>query len=728
MRAAADSARSFIRRHPWIVATLGLSIVVLAVLAGFDRDRLRPPLERVLSDALGRSVSASHLDLRLIWPPRVRVENLRIANPEGFDEPTMARIGTLEFTVSPRDAWSRRLVVPSMAIADADVLLERRADGADNWTLPTSSDSASSSENGDDGRAPPLRIERLSIDRGRIRYRDAATGFDLDLRADTVDPVPASTPAQASASASASAPAPASASASASASAPAPAPRSTPSPAGDGTGHGDAPAKDTGADEPPLRTRLRFNGHYQRARFDGEAMTGDVLSLQRSGVFFPIRGHLTAGTTRLSVDGRVADIVHLGGVDVRLEMAGQTLGNLYPFLLLPLPATPPYQLAGRLVFADGQYRLTDLDGRIGSSDIGGEARYTPRTGRPLLEADLHSRQLVMADLGPLIGVQTKAGGERIAYDQQTTATRPQAQAAERRNNADRVLPAGRFDPERMRAIDADVKLKADKLKLIDGLPLETLDAALRLDEGRLRLEPFRFGLAGGTVDARALLDGHQKDLDSTLSIDLSKLQVARLVPDSPTIAQGAGTITGRLELRGRGNSIADAAAKADGSLAAVIDGGRISNLLDAAAGLNGGKVLTLLLGGDREIRLRCGGVAFDIRNGHGRSTMFVIDTEQTQILGDGQFDLDTERFDLKVSPRPKEAGILSLRTPVHLYGSFRSPDYRLEKLPLAARLGGAIALAGVAPPAALLALIETGGGETTDCGRLLKQAHRSLDR
>ncbi len=678
MGSTAATVRSFVRRRPWVVAGSASLILAMTLWAVFDWDRLRPPLERLLGDRLGRQVSASRLDVRLWWPPRIRIENLRIANAEGFGDAPMARIGTLEFTVSPRDAWSRRLVLPSLAIDDADVLLERRADGAGNWMLSPAPGSSSSREGDSDGQqAEPVRIERLSIDRGRIRYRDVPMDFDLDLHADTVDP--------------------------------------------DANGR-------RASDGPPLLTRLRFGGHYQRARFDGEAMAGDVLSLQRSGAFFPIRGHLTAGTTRLSIDGRVADIMHLGGVDVRLAMQGQTLGNLYPFLLLPLPATPPYRLAGRLVLVDGQYRLTELDGKIGSTDIGGEARYTPRAGRPLLEADLRSRQLVMADLGPLIGVQTKAGGDKTAYDQQNTATRSRAQQTERRNNADRMLPAGRFDPERLRAIDADVKLTAGKLKLTDDLPLETLDAALRLEDGRLRLAPFKFGFAGGVIDAQAQLDGRRPELDSTVRIDVRGLQVARLVPDSPTLAQGAGAVTGRLELRGRGNSIADAAAKADGSLAAVIDGGRISNLLDAAAGLNGGKVLALLLGGDRDIRLRCGGVAFDVRKGQGQSTMLVVDTEQTQIVGDGRFDLDTERFDLKVVPRPKQAGILSLRTPVHLYGSFRDPDYRLEKLPLAARLGGALALATVAPPAALLALIETGGGETTDCGRLLKQAHSRVDR
>jgi hypothetical protein len=58
---------------------------------------------------------------------------------------------------------------------------------------------------------------------------------------------------------------------------------------------------------------------------------------------------------------------------------------------------------------------------------------------------------------------------------------------------------------------------------------------------------------------------------------------------------------------------------------------------------------------------------------------------------------------------------------VRLYGSFTRPGYRFEKGPLLARAGGAIALAAAAPLAALLPLVETGPGKTTDCAAVQQQ-------
>jgi uncharacterized protein involved in outer membrane biogenesis len=66
--------------------------------------------------------------------------------------------------------------------------------------------------------------------------------------------------------------------------------------------------------------------------------------------------------------------------------------------------------------------------------------------------------------------------------------------------------------------------------------------------------------------------------------------------------------------------------------------------------------------------------------------------------------------------------ILSLRTPVQVYGSFKQADFKLEKGPLVARTAGAVALGVIAAPlAALIPLIETGPGEPTDCQALQRQ-------
>ena len=252
------------------------------------------------------------------------------------------------------------------------------------------------------------------------------------------------------------------------------------------------------------------------------------------------------------------------------------------------------------------------------------------------------------------------------------------------------------------------------------VPLESINAKLDLHDSILKLTPLEFGFAGGNIVAQITLDARKPTIASTAQIDFRRVRLDRLVPDSPKIAKGAGTLGARIDLRGTGNSIADMAAKSNGVISGAIANGSVSNLIDAISGLNGGKAIRLAVGGDQAIEVRCGAIALDIKNGQGTTSVFVIDTDQTQTLGNGTLDLDHERFDLWLEPKPKKPGILSLRTPIHAFGSFRDPTFELDKGPLAARVGAAVALALVNPLAALLPLIETGPGQDSNCSEVLK--------
>ncbi|MEJ8825075.1 AsmA family protein [Variovorax humicola] len=651
-----------LRHHPVLVACGALVLLLVALVVLFDWNWVRPPLERYISQKTQREFRISDLHVRLGLTPTIRMRDVYFGNAAwSKDEPAMAKIEALEFSVSLRDL-PEKVLVPRVALTRPELVFERLPDNRKNWILSDPSDTSPSK----------LRISTLSVDHGHLRYVDHGEPFVLDVQGSTFDPA--------------------------------------------------AQEKVKDADAKPANNRYStqydFKGAYHGAAFSGRALTGDVLSFQESGVPFPLKGELDAGTTQLAVEGTIADAANISAIDTQLRIKGLTLANLYPFLLLPLPASPPYQLQGHLILKGNRYTMDDLAGKIGSTDVTGKGAYVDKKPRPLLTADLHSKLLNIADLGPLVGVQTKGSGGKPAASQAETRNRPAAKAKERATDPDHVLPAGTFEGSRLQKIDAEVDLIATRLVVPDALPLESLKASLRLHDAMLEVAPLDFGFAGGTIASRVSLDAREPTLKSDVQVDLQRVRVDHLVPDNETIAKGAGRVGATLHLKGTGNSIADAAAQADGRIAVTVVNGRISNLLDAASGLNGGKVLALLLGGDKDIVIRCGGVAFDVAGGRGKSTLFVLDTEQTQVLGSGRFDLEHERFDMTVAPKPKEFGLLSLRTPVRVYGSFKRPDYEVVKGPLLARAGGALALAAVNPLAALLPLIETGPGQETNCANV----------
>jgi uncharacterized protein involved in outer membrane biogenesis len=650
------------REHRFLKGLLAAVLLIVAFLMWFDWNWFRVPVQNYISQKTQREFRISHLDVKLGRYPRVILNGVYFQNADWSRNGPMARVGKLEFTVSPRDLFEKKVVLPRLALSDADIVMEELKDGRRNWIFSDPSDTSETS----------FRVSTLSVDHGKLRYINHGQSFDLNILADTFDP-------------SAS----------------------------------DVTRADASAANRKLTTRYNFHGSYRDATFKGRAHTGDVLSFQESEIPFPISGEVNAGTTRLEVDGTVADVVRISAIDTKLRITGQTLANLYPFLLLPLPASPPYDVSGRLKLSGNQYTMDDLKGKIGSTDVTGKGKYLRREPRPLLTGELHSKLLKIEDLGPLVGLKTKESGAAARPTQAATATRESAAGEEHATGGNKVLPTGTFEATRIRAIDADVTLDAQQVLGPDALDLETFYASLHVHQGLLTLTPLQFGFAGGQIVSRITVDARQPRLKGAADVDFRRIDVARLFPSLPKVAKGAGMIGAQIRLRGEGNNVADLLGSSSGTVGVAIADGRISNLLDAAVSLNGGRLLPLLVSGDHDIAIRCGGAAFEVKDGVATSTLFVLDTEQTRIDGAGTVDLKNERFAFQFNPKPKKPGILSLRTPLNVSGTFRNADYGLDKKMLVLRAGGALALAAVSPVAILLPLLETGPGKDTDCAKVL---------
>ena len=100
----------------------------------------------------------------------------------------------------------------------------------------------------------------------------------------------------------------------------------------------------------------------------------------------------------------------------------------------------------------------------------------------------------------------------------------------------------------------------------------------------------------------------------------------------------------------------------------------------------------------------------------------VLDTEVSTIVGSGRIDLGQEKLDLTLVPKTKTTSPVALRSPIHVRGTFSKPEVDLDKGRIAVRSLGALALGLINPLLALIPLVETGPGVSSECARLIHQA------
>jgi uncharacterized protein involved in outer membrane biogenesis len=458
--------------------------------------------------------------------------------------------------------------------------------------------------------------------------------------------------------------------------------------------------------------KLDFDGHYHGGPYDGKAFTGGILTLKDSGQPFPFLIDGKGGPTKVHAQGKIGDIFGNASVDVALDISSSTLANLYPFINLPLPDTPAYRIRGHLYREGTNFRLTGINGTIGSTDIAGDASYAQRPQRPMLTARLTSKVLDIKDLGPLIGADK---------DKKTSVNAPEVKTKEPVDPNRRVLPDTEFHIGRLNAIDADVTLDAASVRFQSPWAFDNFSTHLLLDDGVLKLVPLNFGYAGGQLRSDITLDARQTVIRTDAHIAMQKARLSRLFPNVELMKTSDGTLGADVKLKTTGNSVRTMMARADGSVGIAVAGGEMSTLVMEIVGLDAGQSLEYLVGGDKKTPIRCAVSNFDVKKGLATVDGMVIDTNDTRINGSGSIDLADEKIGIRLEPKPKDKSILSMRAPINIDGTFAKPGFSVDKKVLFARAGAAVALGLINPFAALIPLIETGPGKDANCTELLAE-------
>ena len=668
----------------WTGASLVLLLAVLvAVIALFDWNRVKPPINAKVSAILHRPFAING-DLSVRWQreadeggwrawvpwPHLIAEDLTLGNPDWSKNPQMVTLKRVELRLSPLPLLAQQVVIPRIDLTEPNANIERLADGRASWSFQFDPK---------DPNAEPsnwvVDIGAIGFDKGHVTFDDQSLKAHLDL---VIDPLGKSIPF--------------------------------------GDIVGDKAAKkalEKGSAPQDYAFALKVKGQYHGQNLTGSGKIGGLLALQDAAKPFPVQADVKIADTRIAVAGTLTDPRNLGALDLRLTLSGTSLGNLYPLTGVTLPDSPAYETDGHLIAklrdpAGAAFTYEKFNGKIGTSDIHGDLTYLASQPRPKLSGTLVSNQLLMTDLAPLIGADSNA--------------KQKARGGESKQPADRVLPVEEFRTERWRDMDADVEFTGKRIVHSSELPFTDLYTHLVLTDGELSLEPLRFGVAGGKLDAQIRLNGRTTPMQGRAKLTARNFKLKQLFPTFEPMKTSFGELNGDADIAGTGNSVAKLLGTSNGDLKMLVNDGAISRGLMEIAGLNVGNYVVGKIFGDKEVKINCAAADLGIKSGLATTRLFVFDTENAIIYIDGTANFANEQLDLKVTPESKGFRLLSLRSPLYVRGKFIKPDAGVQAVPLMLRGAGMVALGLIAGPAAgLLALVAPSGDVPNQCAPLLEQ-------
>ena len=472
-------------RFRWSPGRLALaSAMALALLfLAFDGTWFRPLIRYFVAERAGRSIDFDnlHIGLNHSLDPTVELRGLSIQNAPWASSRPLVRAGMVSFTFSWRTILADQIVVTRLILVDAEVDLERQADGLRNWRLIHPNDRG------------PQRIKVLAVDarRSEVRVVHRGIGLDVETRVSALEPTQAL----------------------------------------------------AAHPELPLTKWLVFRGTMGGKSFEGQTALSDVLTFGDTSTQFAVRGKAKVGASLVEAEGVASDIQSSADFDLDLRLSSNSLKELWPLPFADaIQELRPVVTEAHVNKTDSKWAVSQLRARVGHTDLAGELTFNDEHSggrRPNYRATLRSTALDISDISPLTGMvsspiaKTASTDHALPHGRLDTARLGKFDAEVDLDVAKLTATAfGLAHDFRLRAELKDGVLNLKRLELVAAGG--RVNGTLRFDGSRepaeamfdVRARSLRLDLLSSTLPATRRLTG---ELDGRITMHSQGESVAALV-------------------------------------------------------------------------------------------------------------------------------------------------------------------------------------------------------
>ncbi|EKV29275.1 hypothetical protein C882_0582 [Caenispirillum salinarum AK4] len=624
-------------------------VAVAAILMSVDVNQYRGVIEEQAEAATGRDLSiGGPIELSISLSPAVVLQDVAFANAPWGSRPEMVTARRLEAQVELLPLLSGEIKVKRLVLVGPDVLLEVNEDGVGNWALDLPAS---------DGAAETAAAEtaaETAADEAATAGRQALPDLQLVRVEDAVVVYSdQSTGEKRSLSLAAL----------------------------------EAAAQGWNA---PLA--VQGSGQLDDLSFSLAGTLGPLSDLVNQATVYPVVMKVEAAGATVNVDGRIEAPEEARGIDLGIAVSvPEPTATAQAFNATAPADLPALRLDGRLSDTQGGWAVRNLAASLGDTSLAGALTVTLDGPRPKVTGTLSSPLIDLAALLPSKGGEGDAAG-----------------AGQSADTPSRLFPDTPLPLAGLKAADANVELAVSRLVLPDGMALADVTGKVSLSNGRLMVAPASARAGGGTVRAEVTLDASSEAAPAvalTLRTEDVKLgQVLAEVGQGDLIQKGPTDV--RLDLTGRGASVAAIMGSLDGGAVVSVGQGTINN--DAVRSWTQDIALRLIdslnpfASKDKYTVLQCGVVNLSLQNGVATSDRGIaVQTPKFHVTGSGTVNLGTETLDMAVKTGVREgAGLATanLANLVRLRGPLTDPSLAVDPLGAArtaVSAGAAIASGGL---------------------------------
>ena len=223
---------------------------------------------------------------------------------------------------------------------------------------------------------------------------------------------------------------------------------------------------------------------------------------------------------------------------------------------------------------------------------------------------------------------------------------------------------------------------------------------------QLTVAPLLADVLEGKLDGHMKLDARTDPPTANVDLKISNLQLSQIHRTGSGPPPIEGLLQARVVLTGKGSSVHQVAASANGTVTAMVQQGEIRDSVAELTGIDLRGLGLLLAKDQKDTALRCATAVFKDHEGTLTAQSLVADTEPVLITGEGQIHLDTEALDLTIRGQPKSTRFFRFRSPVLVKGTLSHPSISIQEHKLA--------------------IIDPGQAKDTDCAAAVAAVNSSV--
>lgn len=743
-------------RWKWILGIIvflivAVTVAIYAILSSYDLNDLKPQLARMVKDTTGRELFlGGDIELEIGLTPTLVIQDVSFQNVSWGSRPELAKIRRLEIKLAVLPLFRRIILFKRLILIDPDILIETNRAGKSNIEFETlrNKEVLTPKEQAlSNGKSilSALAFNDIRIEKGHFTYKGGQSGRTYTVNLE----------------------------------------KATASAGADGL---IALNLDGGYNRKPFRVKAILGSLtaftdpdkawavHATSQIAGSTVTIDGVArdpIKGKGLAtvvtgtgrsipeilklfnitnipefgpFEVRGKLvdpdgrlgltnldlkvgTEETVKARFMGTVENITTIKGMNLSFDIQGKDIANLEKITGKPMSLNGPFSVSGNAVaLSEKSYSISDFKAFIQENDLNGSIEINLEGKKPRITADLCSQKL---DLRPLLTKRGNKPGEPEKGSDNLSARR------------DKVFPDTPLPLEMLKQMDAEIELKAKQL-LLTALFFSDITARMVLENGHLSVNPLKLVTGGGTLDGHfdLHLQGNGAQVATVLRID--QYELGGTLEKMGISDSLHGNVDMKLDIEGRGNSIAELMSGLNGKTMVVMGEGRINQnavkLLgsDLSSGLL--QLLNPLKKEEKYTKINCFAGGFDIKNGLAQSSALVLDTSQVRVFGNGKIDFKTEEIDLLFNPIPqKGVGITGLAKlslslgeltkPLKFRGTLSKPSLSIDPTGSIITLGKAVGGVALFGPFGVAAILANGQfGNKNQCVAVIEAAEKEYQK